>query len=67
MKNTIIMLSVMVAIFATWMLLSGITYFCSDVTTFKEAATSGPVVLITLILSCVSASIVANDVENLMK
>jgi len=63
MKNTYVMLAVLGAFMLTWMFLATVAYFISDVPTYKDAMTHGPVGFILLLFGWIPAAIVGCDID----
>jgi len=66
MRNTKIMLSIIVTFMFTWILLSTIGYLLSDAT-FKEVSSSVPVGMLMLLFGWIPAAVVAYDVDERLK
>jgi Na+/proline symporter len=63
MKSTILMLSAIVTFILTWLLLTTVGYLLSDGLTFKEIASSAPVIMIMVVAGWVPSLIVCVDLD----
>lgn len=63
MKGTTIMLTFLGAFIITWMTLGLLVYLLSDIPTYKECITSGPVMLLMLMLGWIPAFVISSDVQ----
>ena len=63
MKSTILMLSAIVTFILTWLLLTTVGYLLSDVTSFREVASNGGVIMLMLIFGWIPSFVVCNDLD----
>ena len=63
MKGTLMMLTFLGTLAATWLTLSLFVYFLSDNTSFREVSGSGGIAMFMLILGWIPSIIVCIDVE----
>jgi hypothetical protein len=63
MKSTILMLSAIVTFILTWLLLTTVGYLLSDVTSFREIASNGGVIMLMLVFGWIPSYIVCTDLN----
>jgi len=63
MKSTILMLVAIVMFILTWLLLTTVGYLLSDVSTFREVATNGGVIMLMLIFGWIPSLVVCSDLD----
>ena len=67
MKNTIIMVAIIVTFLITWLLIATLAYLLTDIEDLKTAATTGGTLLFMFIFGWIPSVIVGIDLDNSYK